>query len=154
MTLAAVGLIFTLAGVLRAKLTWLRPHAPALLAVALAVSMAGRLTLAEVYRNAEFPERELELARIERIAHHLVAGVPRAPLIASYPVEWHLATKWPTVRLPEAASAGEILALRDRYAIRYLLATAEDLPDSVRCALPMRARFAAEDDTLYEFTAR
>jgi len=153
-TLAAVGLIFTLAGVLRAKLTWLRPHAPALLAVALAVSMAGRLTLAEVYRNAEFPERELELARIERIAHHLVAGVPRAPLIASYPVEWHLATKWPTVRLPEAASAGEILALRDRYAIRYLLATAEDLPDSVRCALPMRARFAAEDDTLYEFTAR
>ena len=152
--LAAAGLIFMLAGVMSAPLSWLRPHAPLLLAVALAVSVASRLTLADVYRNAEFPGREVELERIERIAHRMVAGVPRAPLIAAYPVEWHLATEWPTVCLPERASVEAILELRDRYATRYLLATTGDLRDSVRRALPMRPRLAAGDDTLYEFTAR
>jgi hypothetical protein len=152
--LAGSAIVFTLAAAMRSSLARWRGAVPAVLAVALVASVWSRLPLPEVYRNPEFPGRDLELARIDRVSHTLVAALPPGPLIAAYPVEWHLATGWPTVRLPQDPRAEDVRTLRDRYLARYLLAAPEDLPDSILRRLPLRARLRSEEETLYEFLPR
>ena len=125
-------------------------------AVAMGVILAGysqSLPWAWIYANPQYPGYEQQRAAREQgctLLNDVEAG---APVMAELPAEVELYSGHPAVLLPITHDVPTILALRERYGVRYLLAADSELAQTLPQRLSLRAVSRQWGYSLYAFPA-
>ena len=109
------------------------------------------LPWAWIYANPQFPVYEHERALREDGCALLRDIEVGAPVMADLPAEIQMYSGHPAVLMPITHDIPTILALRERYGVRYLLAAANELSPSVPVRLSLRPVSTRSGYVLYAF---